>query len=74
MNFFPLLPDHVVNHIYSYYNPYRNYYTKNILVEMRHTFFFKKLMKELSQFVVYNQSKNMRRFCKYSILQKTTSP
>ena len=72
MILFPLLPDHVVDHIFSYYNPYRNYYTKNILVELRQTFFFKKLMKDLSQFVVYNQSRNMRRFCKYSILQRTS--
>lgn len=68
----PLLPDHVVSHIYSYYNPYRNHFTKRILVELRQTFFFQKLMKELNQFVVYNQSRNMRKFCKYSILQKNT--
>ena len=71
MNNFHLLPDHVVNHIFSYYNPYQDYFTKNILVELKQRNYFNQLMKQLGRYVVYNRSKTRIGFAKYCILKKT---
>ena len=73
MNKFHLLPDHVVNHIFSYYNPYQNYFTNNILIELKQKNYFKRVVKQLSQMVVYNRSRTRRRFAKYCILRKLTT-
>ena len=68
-----MLPEHIILEIFSYYNPHKNYFTKSVLIELKQSFYFKNLMKQLRQFVTYNKEKNIIKFHKYSIISKNNT-
>ena len=63
------LPDPILDHIFSFFNPYKDYYTRYVLVMMKSRFIYKSLMKQLKSLSVYNKDKELIKFYKYSLLK-----
>jgi hypothetical protein len=62
------LPEGIIHHIFSFYHPYKSYYTSHVLLELKHRMYYQRIMKQLSQFSLYDKERNLIRFEKYSIL------
>lgn len=62
------LPEYIIHHIFTFYHPYKEYYTSHVLVELKHRMYYDRIMKQLRQFSIYDRQRNLIRFEKYSIL------
>ena len=64
-----ILHDPIIDHIYSFFHPYKHYYTTHVLVNLKSRLHFDVLMKQLKSFSVYNKDKEVIKFYKYSLLK-----
>lgn len=64
-----MLPEHIIDHILSFYNPLKEYYTNHVLVNLRSRMIYKSVMKQLKSFSVYNINKELIKFYRYNLLK-----
>ena len=63
-----ILPVEIINYIFEYENPYKYYFTKNIIKVFKSKYNYKNLLKQLKQYCVYNINKELIYFSIDSIL------
>lgn len=63
------LPDPILEQIFSFFNPYKNYFTTHVLVNLKSRLIYKTLMKQLKSYSVYNKERQLIKFYKYSLLK-----
>ena len=54
-----MLPNELINIIFEYSNPYKDYYNKNIVLYFKNRYIYNVLMKQLKQYCVYNKNKEI---------------
>lgn len=64
-NIFPL---EIINYIFEYNNPYKDYFYKNIILHIKSKYTYSLVMKQLKQFCVYSKDKKFIYFAKDAIL------
>ena len=64
-----LLHDPIIDHIFSFFHPYKHYYTTHVLVNLKSRLQFNVLIKQLRSFSVYNKEKHLIKFYKYNLLK-----
>ena len=57
-----LLPDFILSEIFSFYHPYKAYYTSHVMKELHQNVFHKRVLKQLHQFSTYDVNRNLIRF------------
>jgi hypothetical protein len=62
------LPEGIIDHIFSFYHPYKAYYTSHVMIELKQRMYHQRIMKQLTQFTTYDRHSNLIQFEKYSIL------
>jgi len=67
------LPPEIINYIFEYENPYKTFYYNNIIKIIKSKYIYSFVMKQLKQYCIYNQNKEVIYFAKDSILEKYIS-
>ncbi len=49
------LPNEIMNCIFEFYNPYRIFYTQNVILALKSRHNFKILMKQLQRYRIYDR-------------------
>ena len=62
------LPDHIINYIYTFYNPNKITYD-TVLQNLKSYFIYKKVVKQFNQYCIHDINKNIISFQFDAILQ-----
>ena len=65
---YAILPSEIINYIFEYENPYKTFYSKNIITTLKSKYIYNFVMKELKQYCIYNQNKEIIYFAIDAIL------
>jgi hypothetical protein len=63
-----MLPNELINIIFEYANPYKDYYNKNIVSYFKNKYIYNILMRQLKQYCTYNNNKEIIYFQRDAIL------
>ena len=63
-----MLPNELINIIFEYANPYKDYYSKNIISYFKTKYIYNSLMRQLKQYCIYNINKEIICFQRDAIL------
>jgi hypothetical protein len=63
-----MLPNELINIIFEYTNPYKDYYNKNVVLYFKNKYIYSVLMRQLKQYCIYNNDKEIISFQRDAIL------
>lgn len=63
-----MLPNELINIIFEYANPYKDYYSKNVVLYFKNKYIYDSLMRQLKQYCIYNINKEVICFQRDAIL------
>lgn len=64
-----ILPSELINYIFEFENPYKTFYSQNIIKIFKSKYIYNFVMKQLKQYCVYNKNKEVIYFAKDAILE-----
>jgi len=63
-----VLPGELINYIFEYENPYKSFYSNNVIKMIKSKYIYTFVMKQLKQYCIYNQHKEFIYFAKDAII------
>ena len=63
-----ILPLEIIDIIYEYYHPYKEYFYYNVILFIKNRYNYSKVLNELKQYIVYNRRKEIIYFATDAIL------